>query len=105
MIEVKEIFRDSSLSLNKLANQLNMSPIDLSNFIKIQYRMNFSEYLNHYRIKKVKEFLTSPSAKKFSMNGLAEEAGFGSKSSFYSIFKKHVGLTPARYINQQNLKE
>jgi AraC-like DNA-binding protein len=62
--------------------------------------MNFSEFLNFHRIEKVKEFLKSSEAKKYTLVTLAEVAGFNSKSSFNATFKKMVGVTPSAYKNQ-----
>jgi len=63
--------------------------------------MNFSEFLNQYRIEKVKELLRSSEANKYTLVTLAEAAGFSSKSSFNAIFKKMTGMTPSAYKKKQ----
>lgn len=102
IMEVDEAFKEKTLTLTALALKLNIPAKDLSVFINKTYNMNFSEYLNHYRIEKVKCLLASPNSKKYTLIALAEEAGFKSKSAFYSTFKKHVNLTPNKYRDQLN---
>ena len=97
LFEQKEIYKDQRLNLERLAVKLEVPSKDLSLYIQSQGHRNFSEYLNHYRVKKVKELLDSPDADKFTLLSLAESAGFRSKSSFNSIFKKLTGMTPSDY--------
>ena len=36
------------------------------------------------------------------MEGVAFESGFGSKSTFNTLFKKHIGMTPIQYKKSKN---
>lgn len=96
-IHKDEVFRNANLSLSSLGASLNIPTKELSNYINEVHQMNFSEFLNFYRIEKVKALLISSDAKKYTLVSLAEEAGFSSKSSFNATFKKMVGTTPSAY--------
>jgi len=41
--------------------------------------------------------LANDNTKQYTILSIAYEAGFNSKSTFYSAFKKHVGMTPSGF--------
>lgn len=82
-----EIYTNPNLTLAEFASEIDSTPKQLSKYINEVHQMNFSEYLNLHRIKKVKQLLASPDAQKYTLVTLAEEAGFSSKSSFNATFK------------------
>jgi AraC-like DNA-binding protein len=97
------LFRQSSLTVQQLAEALAIPSKELTKFLQEQHQMNFSEYVNHHRIEYVKELINSAAAEKYTLVSLAELSGFASKSSFNAIFKKITGLTPSAYKKQQSI--
>ncbi len=95
LMAVEEFFLEKGVTISDVATQLGVQEKELSSHINTFHGMNFSEYRNHFRINKVKELIASQD--KFTLTALAEEAGFSSKSSFFQIFKKSVGMTPNEY--------
>jgi AraC-like DNA-binding protein len=61
------------------------------------YRKNFYDFINELRAKEVVARLTDPAYENLTIDALAEECGFKSKSTFYQSFKKHTGKTPTQY--------
>ncbi len=98
-------YMDPSLSLDKLAVQTDMNPKYLSLILNTTLNKNFYEFVNEYRIEKVKELLLSPNLKHLTIAAIANEAGFNSKSSFNSIFKKYTNLTPKEFLRQSHSGE
>lgn len=92
-------YLNPKLTLTSLSEQLDISANHLSQVINENLRMNFSDFINSYRIKEFKHRISSEGAKKYSILGLALECGFNSKSSFNHVFKKLTGETPSTYIN------
>lgn len=60
---------------------------------------SFYTFINKYRVEEAKRIIADPKNVNFTILSLAFEAGFPSKSSFHSIFKKLTGLTPTEYRN------
>lgn len=103
-IENGKPYLDPDLSLKKLAQTLRTSPNHLSQVINMQQNKNFFDFINSYRIKELMELLKSQKNEKFTLLSLAFEAGFNSKSTFNSSFKKLTGLTPTEYLKSRELR-
>jgi AraC-like DNA-binding protein len=103
-IEVNEAYKNPSLTIVELSQKLTLTTKEVSNYINEIHQMNFSEYLNHHRVQKVKELLISSDVEKYTLITLANEAGFSSKSSFNAEFKKLTGVTPSMYRKKSQHK-
>lgn len=97
LMESGRLYRDSSLTLTKLADLLNITSHNLSQALNTQLHQNFFDFINHYRVEQIKTDLIDPDKKNLTLLSLALDAGFNSKSSFNAIFKKHTGLTPSTF--------
>lgn len=98
MIE-KEPYLDPSLTIQELANQIEISVRDLSVLINHHMDQHFFDFVNEYRIQKAMEILKNPSKKDLTVLEILYEVGFNSKSSFNTSFKKYTNLTPTAYRN------
>jgi AraC-like DNA-binding protein len=94
-IEQEHSYRNCELSLAKLADSIGMSPHHLSEVLNQHAGQNFNHFINAYRVEEVCEKLHSSSALK--VLDIAMQAGFSSKSTFNTIFKKFIGVTPTQY--------
>ncbi|WP_299244551.1 helix-turn-helix domain-containing protein [uncultured Aquimarina sp.] len=94
-----ELYRDSELTISKLAAHLGWPTNTLSRIINDTLQTNFTDLINGYRVEAFKQKLIANDSEKYSILGLSEEAGFNSKTSFYRIFKKETGMTPSEYLN------
>ncbi|MDX1940660.1 MAG: helix-turn-helix transcriptional regulator [Saprospiraceae bacterium] len=97
-------FLDTDLTLNILATQLSISPNHLSQLINAHFNVNFSEYINSYRLEEAKMRLQMPENAHFKIASIAYDSGFNSLASFNTLFKKHTGLTPSSYRMQMSTK-
>ena len=84
----KSPYIDSNLTLNKLAKILDITAHNLSEVINLHMKQNFFDFVNKYRVEKVKRDLVDPEKKHLTFLAIAFDAGFNSKSSFNVIFKK-----------------
>ncbi len=102
MVENKS-YRDPSISLDSIAEKLDISSGYLSQVINKVSHKNFSEYINSYRIEEVKTMLLDSEFDKYSILSIGYEAGFNSKSVFYTVFKKQTGLTPKQFKDKNKV--
>ena len=96
----EEAFKTSDLSLEKVADALSTSTHKLSAIFNNVYKMTFADFVNKQRIKCVKVQMADAEAmRNFTIEALAKQTGFASRSTFYNAFKKIVGVNPATYRN------
>lgn len=96
-MEDEKPFLDPSLTINKLAGQMNIPCQDLSLLINHHMGQHFFNFVNEYRIKSAIELLKKPTNKKLTIIEIIYAVGFNSKSPFNREFKKFTGLTPTEY--------
>ncbi len=101
VMEQKKVYLDPQLTLSKLAKLTGIPAYRLSRVMKAK-ESHFFDYVNGYRIEKVKALLGDGTLEQLSMLGIATEAGFNSKASFNRVFKKSTGMTPTEYVKQLN---
>jgi AraC-like DNA-binding protein len=87
-------------SLSGLSGILNESTHHVSQVINEKLGMNFFELLAKYRIDEAKKILKADKEKSMTIEFLADEVGYNSKSSFNNAFKKLTGMTPSEFRNQ-----
>lgn len=85
------------LTLEHLARQLEIPSRTLSTTINRQFKQNFFEFVNHYRVEEAKIQLADPEQKDKTMIDVMADCGFNSKATFNTFFKKLVGSTPSQY--------
>jgi AraC-like DNA-binding protein len=90
-------YRNSLLSLKKLARQIEVPERQLSQIINETMNMSYYEFLNWYRIKECTKYLSDKEYAHKNILSIAYEAGFNSKSVFNSAFKKYTGITPKEF--------
>ena len=100
LFETKEIYLDSTISLKVVAENLSTSAREVSQVINENGQMNFSEFVNHYRIAKAKILLADPNYLQEKIESIAYDCGFGNVTSFNLAFKAETSMTPSQYRNQ-----
>lgn len=88
----------AGLTLDKLAQQVGMTPRALSSLINRQFNCNFFEFVNCYRVEEAKRLLaTYTDPKQKTVLDIMYEVGFNSKATFNTLFKKKMNMTPSEY--------
>nr|WP_290444209.1 AraC family transcriptional regulator [Pseudoalteromonas sp. XMcav2-N] len=89
-----KLYLDAELTLQKLSDASGVSTNYLSQVLNETLKVNFFDFVNHWRIEAAKARLLAGTE---SVLHIALEVGFNARSSFYKAFKKETGLTPSEY--------
>ncbi|MCX6288043.1 MAG: helix-turn-helix domain-containing protein [Bacteroidetes bacterium] len=92
-----KIYLNENMSLTETAHMLDTNTAYLSRLINEHYTINFSAFLNRYRIEEAKKMILDDHCNNLSIEGIAKNAGFRSKSTFNQVFKNSTGLTPTEF--------
>ena len=95
----KKPYLNSKLMKSDLAEMLGVNSPELARLLNENIGMNFFEYVNYYRIKEFVAMAKTDKAQQLTFYGLAQEAGFNSKTTFNKAFKKLMGTSPSTYFN------
>ncbi|TGL87152.1 helix-turn-helix domain-containing protein [Leptospira congkakensis] len=101
LMEVKKVYQNEDLSLEVLAEELDLHPRQLSEFLNGKKQTSFNTFLHSYRIKEAKELLIKYPEKNISEIGF--EVGYKSLSSFYEAFKKEQKITASEFRQKATL--
>ena len=96
-MRLEKPYLNPDLTLTKLASDIDISTHHLSQIINEQFKLNFFEYINQFRVEEVKSKIIDPKFENYSLLGIAFDSGFNSKSSFNRIFKKFTNQTPSQF--------
>lgn len=99
LCEVHQIYRDSNLNREKVAEQLGISAGYVSQLINSITGDNFANFINNYRVEAVKKMILDSDFENYSLLAIGLESGFTSKTTFYDAFKKATGMTPNSFRN------
>lgn len=96
-INQEKLYMDPDITLDSLAETLEIMPRDLSMIINRHFGANFYTFINSYRIEEAKKMLKDSAKKDITITEIYLEVGFNSKSVFYTFFKKLEGMTPTKF--------
>lgn len=87
-------YANPNLSLNWIADELDMSSIYLSRVYKQQTLAAIVDVINNVRLERAQEYLENTD---WSIVDIAVKSGYTSSSYFHRMFKKSFGVTPSDY--------
>ena len=97
LLQTERVHHNPDLGRDDVATLLGISGGYLSQVIHASNDKSFTELINHFRIEDAKAMIQDSEFKHYSLISIGLEAGFKSKSNFYTSFKKATGLTPGMY--------
>ena len=100
LIEYLENNYSQAVSLNDVAELLELSPAYASSFIKQMSGCNFSQLLRAIRIEHAVKMLTSSEK---NLRQIAGECGFSSEFHLSKIFKQQTGESPSDFRQRNKL--
>lgn len=100
VMENQKPYLQPKLTLSQLAQLTDMSPHLLSRVINEKFDKNFFEFINSYRIEAFKSLAANKDYSHMTLLALAFEAGFNSKTTFNTAFRKITGETPREFYSK-----
>jgi len=100
LLETEKPYLEADLSLPALAQRAGLSTHELSYVLNEGFGVNFFQFINAYRVAEAQRLLASAQHQHLSIVGIAFEAGFSSKTTFNTTFKKVTGLTPSQFLQE-----
>jgi len=97
VMDEKRPYLDPGLTLPVLADMTGVPRNYLSLAINEGMGLNFYDLVNSYRVLEIKKQLEDPDYQEINLLNLAFAAGFNSKATFNSVFKKNTGMTPTEF--------
>lgn len=99
--ELEKGYIDTRLSLKSLANYMDSNSSYLSKYINAVKGVNFSHYVNTLRINDIIQVLqVNAKMRAYTIDAIAEEAGFSNTRSFSNHFKRVTGINPSYFLKQ-----
>lgn len=98
---INENYMDRDLSLNKIADEFDLSDAHVSRIFKAHMGISLMSYIIKTRISKAEEMLVDTD---YKISRIAEELGY-SHTSFLRIFKQYTGYTPSEYRSMNKSKK
>ncbi len=89
-------YRDK-ISLEVIAELINMTPSSFSRYFKSRVNKSFSDFLKELRIDYARKLLNE---NKISINSVSYDSGYTTLSNFNKQFKEVTGKTPLQYRNE-----
>mgnify|MGYP003418394941 FL=1 len=97
MAESKAYLRPD-ISLALFAREINIPQRTLSRAINGSLGCNFFEFVNRMRIEEAKRLLRDLRTSDFNIDSIYSDCGFRSRSTFFMVFKKMTGMSPAAWL-------
>jgi AraC-like DNA-binding protein len=99
----EKVYTETELTLQQLANRLQFPTYQVSQAINEGMEKNFYDLVNGYRVEEAKRLLLDPKNANYTILSIGFEAGFNSKTTFNTVFKKFTGLTPTEFREKRKM--
>jgi AraC-like DNA-binding protein len=90
----------SPLSLDEIADKVNLNPSHLSRQFRKETGLTVTDYINRKRIDEARILIDQGNR---SISDIASAVGFESQTYFTTVFKRMNGQTPSQYIKSPNI--
>ena len=102
LMEEEKLYQEAELTLQQVANKLQVPAYQVSQALNEGMKKNFYDVVNNYRVEDAKRLLLDENSRNYTILSIGFEAGFNSKTTFNTVFKKFTGLTPTEFRDKQN---
>lgn len=98
VMTVKLLYLNRDYSLSQMANDCGVPAHHISYVVNHLFGVSFNDFINQARIDYLVAHYGSEQWKSLSLEGVSQEIGFTSRTTFINAFKKYKGETPSRFF-------
>lgn len=97
LLVVEEIYKQQGLTVGEFAKKLRVPSRIVTQIFEKLYGHTFKELTNMYRVEYAKQRIEEGYLELYTLDALGKEAGFSSRTTFFNVFKKEIGICPSEY--------
>ena len=91
-------YLQAGFNLSNISRDTQIPYNQITLFFQVYLKANFSDWKNRARIEHAKDLLIHGQAKNLTLEAIALNCGYLSRSNFISAFKKHTGKNPSDFV-------
>ena len=103
-LAVKKRYTDPGLKASQLVKELKTNPQSLSAVMQRYMGGKFNEVVNRFRVKRAAHMLVKKQYSDVACGDIGMMCGFSTRQSYYMAFKREMGMSPANYRKEKQLK-
>ena len=96
LMQEQKLYKEHFLTKERVVELLDTNRTYLAQIIKEQTQLNFTQYINNYRINEAIRLLSDPQ-NDAPLKAIASDVGFNSMTTFYKVFQNTTGIPPKQY--------
>jgi AraC-like DNA-binding protein len=98
IVEQEKFYLNPELTIEHIAEAVGSHRNTISKCINSELNMNFHQFIKSYRIDYAVKLMNDVQNHNITIEGIALNSGFRSKSVFNPAFKEQIGMTPSQYL-------
>jgi|GEM_PF-4937440 AraC-like DNA-binding protein len=101
-MEQEKPYLDPRLNLVHFSVLTGIPTHHLAYYFRNKKDQSFTEYRNAWRVQHAKMLISQGYAEIMTLEAIGTQSGFSSRNAFLTAFKKHAGLPPRDFMQQNN---
>ena len=102
MKSVNENYTDSSYNVERMAEDVGLSRVQLHRRLKEITGVPASDFIRNIRLEQAARIIKE---KKVNVSQVAYSVGFNSHAHFSTLFKKYYGVSPSEYADKEHITD
>ena len=98
LVARQQLYLKPDLRLEELSRLAGIPEKTVSYLLNHHIKKGFNDFINEFRVQAALQRMDSEAMARLTLEGIALEVGFSSRSTFYRAFKKSTGQSPSAYM-------
>ena len=97
LFNTKAPYRDPGLSIEEVAQWLNITPRQITSVLREREDVTFCQYVNNFRIREARKIMEDPASESLKLEVIGQRVGIPNRTYFQRVFESIVGVPPGHY--------